>query len=218
MRKLLPAALLASAAVAVPLAIAGSARAADPTAAPAPTPALGLVLYDAAGTPVAILRPVAAPAALPDPMLGMIRRMEAAMQADFPPPDFFARQQAMMQQAMQEMQSLAAMPGPQTVEAALGAAPGTASRVVVTSFSAGNGTCSETVSYAYPGNGGAPQVAIRRVGDACGAAGPAPMRSVPAAEPVPAPAPRQVTPAPDGTRLIHVDYAHPATPAPRLHG
>jgi hypothetical protein len=221
MRKTIPV-LLASAAVALPLALAGAAR-----AAPLPRE---MVLYDASGTPVAILRPITGAESrqvdAPDPAFAMLRQIQAAMQPDaFFPADLLARQDAMLRQAMQAMERLAAAPMPAPgmpgmIEAALGAAlgtaPGTASQVVVTSFSAGNGTCSQTVTYAYPGNGAAPWIAVRSTGDACGTMA-APTQPVPAAAPA---APEQPAPrvAPDGSRLIQVDYPHPAPAHHRLRG
>ncbi len=76
----------------------------------------------------------------------------------------------MLRQVMRQMDGLAASPTPSPglVDAALGAAPGSASQVVVTSFSGGRGVCGESVSYTYPGNGAAPLVSVRRIGDGCG--------------------------------------------------
>jgi hypothetical protein len=151
-------------------ALAKPAAAADPARA-------GVVLYDAAGRPVALLSPLAG-VPTDDPALQAIRSIENSMAWPmpfaFPPAGFFAQEQAMFQRLMNEMQQLTSMPimPDRTIEAMLRPAPGTqgeVSRIVVTSVSNGRGSCSETVRYSYPGSGTQPQVTVRRVGDACGA-------------------------------------------------
>ncbi|MBV9783380.1 MAG: hypothetical protein JO264_06130 [Acidisphaera sp.] len=190
MRKL-SAALLGAVLAALPLTMAGAAE--------PPTP--GMVVYDAAGHPLGVLvplssMPVAQAAPVDDPLLRMIRDMEAMLPD---PASLFAEQAAMMRQVDQAMQSLPS--GLETLPAG-----GTA--VVVSSFTSGDRGCSRTITYSYPGTGDRPQVVVRQVGDACGPAI-TPRSGLPAALPQP------VAP---GSRLIQVDYKHPAHPAQRIRG
>ena len=189
------------------LALAGGAAAAQP--APG-----GMVLYDAAGTPVAILTPLngAAAARADDPNLGMLQEMEAAMRAPFDGgfQRFFAAEEASMRAMQQEMRAMvnAAFRGPgQTFEVAIPPGNGQVSRVFISSFSSGQGSCSETVTYAWPSNGGAPKVEARAVGTACGSTANGGTAVMPAVRPE--------RPAPGGTKLIEVSAPVPAGVAMR---
>lgn len=234
MRKLRTALLgtaLLGACLALPVALSGQAKAADPSGP-------GMVLYNAAGVPVAMLVPLrgAAPAAdlrtrdvrADDPMLRMIRDLQSPMPGFPDLSALIAQQDAMLRNTMAEMQAVESQvfaPSgiDRTIEAALRGAPsGQAGTVVVASFSSGRGgTCGETVSYTYPGSSAQPQVSVRRVGDACGTVQPPTSHLVPAAlrgalqAAPPALQPRVS----QGPHLIRVDYRHPAyaRPAPQ-HG
>jgi hypothetical protein len=120
-----------------------------------------------------------------------------ARQIDFPVVDMFARQEAMMQRMMADMDTMMAMPMPnpaQMIQSVMQGMPQVApgSSVVMTSISTGNGTCSQTITYAYPVNGGQPVVKVASTGNACGvihSTGP-----IQATQPMPVPrpvAPRQ---------------------------
>jgi hypothetical protein len=203
-------ALLSAAAVALPLAFAAGATAAQP-------PRQGMVLYDAAGTPVAILTPLpgSAPAVqADDPALPMLREMEAAMTTPFGGDlqGLFAAQEASMRAMQREMQSVAATafggPG-QTIEVAMPPpGNGQVSRIYISSFSSGQGSCSQTLTYAYPGNGVAPVVKVHSTGDACGKAATDGSATLPTAH-----VPQR---APDGVKLLEVSA--PTQPRPALRG
>jgi hypothetical protein len=224
-------AILAAAIAAVPLAAVTSARATEPQRQ-------GVVLYNAAGVPVAILTPLRdapsdlAPAAIEvpsaNPALQMLREIEAAsaMPAPFGDPfmQMMAEQDAIMRQMAERMRAM----GPDmfgangTVTVAMPSLPPGANQVVVTTMSSGRGSCSQTVTYSYPGSGAQPQVAVRQVGDACGAIGAPTNRTVPAAESVAperpdvaGPQPVPPTSQPSGRRTYDIDWRHPAQTAPR---
>jgi hypothetical protein len=175
-----------------------------------------MVLYDAAGTPVAILTPLigAAPAARAnDPDLQMLREMEAAMTAPFDggPQRFIAAEVASMRAMEREMQSVAnaAFRGSgQSIEAAMPPGNGQVSRIYISSFSSGRGSCSETVTYAWPGNGVAPKVAVRQIGDACSKPATGGTAVIPAT--------RVPQPPSDATKLIEVST--PVQRRPPLRG
>jgi hypothetical protein len=208
-------ALISAAAVALPLALAAGATAAQP-------PRQGLVLYDAAGTPVAILTPLAGNAAAvqaDDPALPALRAMEAAMTAPFGGglQRLFAAQEASMRTMQRDMAAMtnaafanAAFRGPgQTFEVAMPpGGTGQVSRIYISAFSSGRGSCSQTVTYAYPGNGVAPQIEVHSTGDACGKAAVGGSAAIPAAH-----TPQR---APAGFKLLEVSA--PAQPRPALHG
>ncbi len=103
--------ILAAGVAAVPLAFAAGAKAANPDGQ-------GVVLYNAAGVPVAILTPIqhetrvaAVAAAGEDPASRMIRRIEAATVPDdafFPFTQIMAEQDRMMHAVMAQMRGMMA--------------------------------------------------------------------------------------------------------------
>lgn len=115
-----------------------------------------------------------------------------ARQIDFPVVDIFARQEAMMQRMMADMDTMMAMPMPspaQMIQSVMQGMPQVApgSSVVMTSISTGSGTCSQTITYDYPVNGGQPLMKVASTGNACGvihSTGP-----IQVTQPVPAPQP-----------------------------
>ena len=139
-----------------------------------------------------------------------------ARQIDFPVVDMFARQEAMMQRMMADMDTMMATPMPspaQMIHSVMQGMPQVApgSSVVMTSISTGSGTCSQTITYSYPANGGQPLVKVASTGNACGvihSTGPLQVTQ-------PAPAPQSVTPQ-QHERLWTIGYPpHPiATGAP----
>ena len=131
---------------------------------------------------------------------------------DFPAVDIFARQEAMMQRMMADMDAMMAIPLPnpdQIMQAAMQGMPQVApgSSVVVTSISIPGGTCSQTITYGAPSQGVQPVVEVVSTGNACGAiqaTGP-----INAAEPAPAPEPDPAVHQPH-QRLWTIGYpAHP---------
>jgi hypothetical protein len=131
-------------------------------------------------------------------------------QIDFPVVDKFARQQAVMQRMMADMDAMMTMPLPgpdQVMQAAMRGMPQVApgSGVVVTMISIPGGTCSQTITYGAPSQGAPPVVKIVSTGNACGAiqaTGP-----INAAQPTPAPQPPVQQPQ---QRLWTIGYpAHP---------
>ncbi len=95
-------------------------------------------------------------------------------QIDFPVADIFARQEAMMQRMMADMDSMMAMPLPnpdQIMQAAMRGMPQVApgSSVIVTSISIPGGTCSQTITYGAPSQGAQPVVHVVSTGNSCGA-------------------------------------------------
>ena len=202
--KSLRALLLGACAIAAPLGIAAvHAHAAEPSAQQ-------VVLYDITGRPVAVLTPLEAGAPAPQQLHPVA--VESVLASDP-----FAQMDAMMNAMMARMDQLAAMPfpgagGPMTV-----AMPGGPGEVLISSFSSGgHGSCSQTITYRSDGTG-QPKVDVRQSGDACSAlAGPG-GRTVPAA--LPEPQPENVAPAAEpGQRLYKIDYRHPVTVKPALHG
>ena len=130
---------------------------------------------------------------------------------DFPVVDMFARQEAMMQQMMADMDTMMARPMPspaQMIESVMQGMPQVApgSSVVMTSISTGSGTCSQTITYSYPANGAQPIVKVASTGNACGviqSTGP-----IQVTQPVPAPHP--VAPQQQHERLWTIGYPpHP---------
>ena len=133
-------------------------------------------------------------------------------QVEFPVVDIFARQEAMMQQMMADVDAMMAMPTPgpdQLMQAAMRGMPQVApgSSVVVTSISIPGGTCSQTVTYGAPSQGAQPVVKVVSTGNACGAihaTGP-----INVAQPAPAPQPPVQQP---HQRPWTISYpAHPIT-------
>jgi hypothetical protein len=171
-------------------------------AAPIVAKAADLVLFDAAGRPVAVLVPTAETAA---PMM---------------PTDIFAQQDAMLNRMMQTMTRMDAafMSGPLSMDPAAFGNGQPGSTVITTSFSDGRSSCSRTVTYDQRGGGGSPIMQVRQTGDGCDALPGSPAGgAVPAALPS-EPAPRTFTPAinPNSPQLIHVAYRHPVVkPKPR---
>lgn len=118
---------------------------------------------------------------------------ETAMPVGFPAARMLARQQAIMQRMMADMDTLLATPMPdpeQMIRSVMDgmprAAPGTG--ILVTSISTGSGSCSQTVTYSYPGNGARPVMKVTNTGNACGvlrSSGPVSVtETVPPAQPV----------------------------------
>lgn len=133
-------------------------------------------------------------------------------QIDFPVAGMLARQEAMMQQMMADMDAMMAMPLPnpdQIMQAAMRGMPQVApgSSVVVTSVSIPGGTCSQTIYYGAPSQGAQPVVKVVSSGNACGAihaTGPTIV-----AQPTPAPQPAVQQPQ---QRLWTIGYpARPVT-------
>src|SRR5579859_7727000 len=113
---------------------------------------------------------------------------------DFPV-DIFARQEAMMQRMMADMDALMAAPLPspdQIMQAGMRGLPQVApgSSVMVTAISIPGGTCSQTIIYGAPSQGSQPVVKVVSTGNACGAihaTGPTNVaQPTPATEPQPA--------------------------------
>ncbi len=166
--------------------------------APLAAQAADLVLYDAAGHPVATLVPMQA-ALLPDQDVGL------------PLAGLFAQQDVLLQRMMSDMQALqtGAISGLNPADVAPGMT------VVMSSVSDGRSACSRTVSYQMR-PGATPVVQVSQTGDGCGgAAAPAvtPRDTTPVAEP----AIPTVRPHP-GPRLYQIDYRHPVTARPPTHG
>ena len=133
-----------------------------------------------------------------------------ARQVEFPVADMFARQQAMMQRMMADMDAMMAMPLPspdRIMQAAMRGMPQTAPgfSVTVTSIAVPGGTCSQTITYGPPSRGAQPVVKVVSTGNACG--------SIHATGPIdvaqPAPAPQQAVQQPQ-QRIWSIGYpAHP---------
>ena len=207
-----PKALIAAAVLAAPLAFAAGANAADP-------PRGSVMLYNAAGVPVAILTPVSqqpAAALTPsDPAMQIIRELQASTALDdpfgFPFERLMAEQTAMMRQVMDEMRGMGASPGfigpDGTLNVSMPGGQGVVREVVVSSFSSGTGSCSQTITYTYPGGAAQPQVAMHKVGDACGAVGRPDTQPLQVVQP---PAPEQpAVPAAPTERIYHIKYRVP---------
>jgi hypothetical protein len=177
------------------VALLGAALAALPLtvnlahAAPPPIPAQQLVVYDAAGHAVGVLTPFA------DPVAQIITEMNSLMPD---PAALFAEQAAMMRQVALQMRQM---------ESSI---PAGANAIVVTSIGNGQQSCSRTVTYAFTGNNPQPQVEVRQVGDACGDALPPGNPGIQIRQPQPA--------QPQGSKLIEVDYRHPAQAPKQLRG
>jgi hypothetical protein len=106
-------------------------------AAPIVAKAADLVLFDAAGRPVAVLVPTAETA------------------ATMMPTDIFAQQDAMLNRMMQTMTRMDAafMSGPLSMDPAAFGNGQPGSTVITTSFSDGRSSCSRTVTYDQRGGG-----------------------------------------------------------------
>jgi hypothetical protein len=133
-------------------------------------------------------------------------------QVEFPVADVFARQDAIMQRMMADMNEMMAMPLPnpdQIMRAAMQGMPLMApgAGVVVTSISIPGGTCSQTITYDTPSQGAAPVVKVVSTGNACGAihaTGP-----INVTQPAPAPQPTMQQPQ---QRVWTIGYPpHPVT-------
>ena len=177
---------------------AGTARAAQPEN--------GRYVHVPAGATVVVL---------PGSEFAVLPGDTAMTQADFPVARLFARQEAVMNRMMADMDSLLAMPLPdprQMIQSVMNGMPRAApdSAVIMTSLTSGNGTCSETITYGYPANGGKPQVKVTRSGNACGAitaSGPTVVFETPPTAPRSIP---DVGPATHGPRLWTIGYPpHP---------
>jgi len=135
-------------------------------------------------------------------------------QIDFPVADMFARQEAMMQRMMADMDSMMAVPLPspdQIMQAAMRGMPQVTpgSSVVVTSISIPGGTCSQTITYGVPSQGAQPVVKVVSTGNACGATHATGPIHVVQPEQTPAPQPAVQQPQ---HRLWTIGYpAHPIT-------
>lgn len=185
-------------------------------------PAGAQVVYDFFGRPVGYLTPIqpgqaispasappvpalvagsfADPAAIFSRQIAMMRRIEAAMDAQMRAlvPAFAAAQDRPIDIGLRGS-AVSGLPAP-----GQGAA-----QLVVTHFVSNGGSRSQTVTYSYDGSKAQPRVAVRTVGDACGDSRVQPGRSLPVA----APNDTQTAPAappPPSSRLIQVDYRHPA--------
>lgn len=117
--------------------------------------------------------------------------------ADFPVAHMIARQEAMMQRMVADMDSLmmTAMPNPdQMIRAVMQGMPQApmGSSVLMTSITTPGGTCSQTITYGYPGRGSQPVVNVSSSGNACGAV----RASGPLSITQPAPGPQTVLPGP----------------------
>jgi hypothetical protein len=133
------------------------------------------------------------------------------MAADFPVARVFARQDAMMQRMMADMDTLMAMPLPdpqQMIRSVMSGMPQVpaGSGVVTTFFSNGSQTCSQTITYGSAANGGQPVVKVSSSGNGCGVVRP----SGPISVAQPAPAPKPVTPPHE--RLWTIGYPPHAVP------
>lgn len=189
--------------LAVPLVLStGTARAAQP--------ADGHYVYVPAGATVLVL---------PGPGFAVMPAGAAMTPADFPVARMIARQEAIMDHMLADMDSLIATPLPdprQIIEAAMNGIPQAAagSDVIMTSLTSGltsgNGSCSETITFGYPAIGGKPQMKVTRSGNACGAvttSGPATVVQTPAAAPRNIPA---AGPGTHGPQLWTIGYPpHP---------
>jgi len=177
----------------------------------------GVVLYDAAGEPVAVLHwlkpgpqgqsapPAAfAPQGAPEPFWASFDNL-------------FAQQEAILARMMNEMRGFTPPPSfmtrgsGQTIEVGLpSGAPGTAVTREVISVSNGHRVCTQTITYVDPGNGAQPRVSVHKVGDACGTIG---LRPAPAAQPAPFRGePPLMRPAPGqrGSKIINVESRRPS--------
>lgn len=177
----------------------------------------GVVLYDAAGEPVAVLH------WLKPGWRGRSAPPAAFVPQDAPEPfwasfdNLFAQQEAILARIMDDMR---AFPPPsfmtpgsgQTIEVGVPSGlPGTATTREVISVSNGRGVCTQTITYADPGNGAQPRVTVHKVGDACATIGLP--RPTPAAQPAPPRTePPLMRPAPgrSGSRFINVEYRRPS--------
>lgn len=138
--------------------------------ASAAPPETGHYVYVPAGATVVVLPGPAVPAA----PVSVSQAPMAFPVADLPVARMIARQDAMMQRMIADMNAMFAMPMPspqQFITAAMRGMPrpGPGNGVFVTTVSSGNGVCSETITYGYPANGGKPEVHVARSGNACGA-------------------------------------------------
>ena len=203
--------LMAGAVAALPIALWSTTTHAQP-ASP------GVVLYDAAGGPVAVLRWLkpgwprqpAPPAAFAPP--GAAEPFAASFG------NLFAQQEAILAHMMDEMRALTSpmLTAPDAGRAMeIGfpqpGSPGMARTTEVVSISNGHGVCTQTITYADPGNGAEPRVTVHKVGDACGVIGLP--RPAPAAQPTPLPGERPLmrpAPAQPGSKIIKVEYRRPS--------
>lgn len=135
-------------------------------------------------------------------------------QVEFPVIDMFARQEAMMQRMMADMDTMMAMPLPspdQMIRSVMQGIPQVpaGSGVVVTSISTPSGTCSQTITFGGPAQNGQPVVHVVSNGNACGvvhSSGPLTVTQT-----LPAPQ-RVVPPTPTHERLWTIGYPpHPIT-------
>ena len=159
-------------------------------AAPLVAKAADLVLFDASGSPVAVLVPEAA--AIPS---GLLQQQDAVLDH--------------MTQSMRDMEAAFSASTLPLDPAGFGRLQ-TGAAVVTTSFSDGRNSCSRTITYKQR-DGGGPLVQVRQTGDACGELFPgAEPGSVPVALPEDA-TPQRVVPHdnPSSPKLIRVDYRHP---------
>ncbi|HLY88253.1 MAG TPA: hypothetical protein VKQ27_04650 [Acetobacteraceae bacterium] len=130
----------------------------------------------------------------------------------FPVVDMLARQEAMMQRIMADMDTMMAIPLPnpdQIMQAAMQGMPQLApgSSVVVTSISIPGGTCSQTITYGATSQGVQPVVKVVSSGNACGAIQANGPISVVQSTPIPQPAAQQPQ-----QRLWTIGYPqHPIT-------
>jgi hypothetical protein len=202
MRKLRTA-LLCSCILAVPLALAAGANAAEQLQP-------GMVLYNAAGQPVGVLAPltgasvqvapVGFPAQLIAEHIAMMRGMMADMQALDRAPMFTFAPDRMIQAVLHHLwDSGGTLPGSNMSE------------VTISSFNSGHGMCSETVTTNYVGGAVHPQVVVHKLGDACAGVAMPDLRRTPAVLP-------EALPAQPGGKLLKVDDpSHPVS-AGMLHG
>lgn len=177
------------------LSLAGTAFAASPTP---------VVLYDAAGTPVAVWQPapLAEPVALADPFAAIDQMM--------------AEQAMMLRATMQQMQQVAfAAPadgstGPFAIALPVGA-PGV---VTVTTFTSdGTHHCTRSISYRSDGRDAPPIMKLRDTGGVCADLAAPTARSVSATQPGPAARP-DPSASPQGTRLFTIDDRVPEQTEP----